>query len=149
MLIYVAAIASFYQCRLRFSHSMVDNMVNMSSYRFDMCFLPICVGAYAYYQCICTTGTTGFPECQLHSGKAQLHLGKPSPSATLGEEPPANPPTEKAPSPSVENRALGKGFAECRTGTRGRLDAVGQRPTSFSFFFFPECNTRERFLNFF
>ena len=71
-----------------------------------------------------TTGTAGFPECQLHSGKAQLHSGKPSPSATLGEEPPANPLTVKAPSPSVENRALGEGFAECRADTRGRLDAV-------------------------
>ena len=96
-----------------------------------------------------TTGTAGFPECQLHSGKAQLHSGKPSPSATLGEEPPANSLTGKSPSPSVKNRALGEGFAECRAGTRGRLDAVGRRPTSFFFIFFPECNTRERFLNFF
>ena len=106
--------------------------------------------------CYLTTGTAGFPECQLHSGKAQLHSGKPSPSATLGEEPPANPFTGKSPSPSVKNRALGVGFAECRAGTRGRLDAVGRWPTSFSFsfsfsflIFFPECNTRERFLNFF
>jgi len=101
----------------------------------------------------CTTGTAGFPECQLHSGKAQLYSGKPSPSATLGEEPPANPLTGKAPSPSAENRALGEGFAECRAGTRGRFHAVGRRPTpfSFSFFFifFPECNTRGRFLIFF
>ena len=69
----------------------------------------------------------------MHSGKAQLHSGKPS--------------------PSVENRALGEGFAECRADTRGRLDAVGRRPTPFVFFyffiFFPECNTRERFLIFF
>ena len=81
-----------------------------------------------------------------------MHSGKPSPSATLGEEPPANPPTGKASSPSVENSALGEGFAECRAGTRGRLDAVGRRPTPFSFLFlifFPECNTRERFLIFF
>ena len=83
-----------------------------------------------------TTGTAGFPECRLHSGKAQLHSGKPSPSATLGEEPPANPPTGKAPSPSVENRALGEGFVECRAGTRRRLDAVGRRPTLFAFFLF-------------
>ena len=86
-------------------------------------------------------------------GEGQLHSEKPSPSATFGEEPPANPPTGKAPSSSVENRALGEDFAECRAGTRGRLDAVGRRPTPFSFFsfliFFPECNTRKRFLNFF
>ena len=67
----------------------------------------------------------------------------------LGEEPPANPLTGKSPSPSVKNRALGEGFAECRAGTRGRLDAVGRRPTFFFLIFFPECNTRERFLNFF
>ena len=82
-----------------------------------------------------------------------MHSGKPSPSAILGEEPPANPFTRKSPSPTVKNRALGEGFAECRAGTRGRLDAVGRRPTPFSFFsfliFFPECNTRERFLIFF
>ena len=83
-----------------------------------------------------TTGTAGFPECPLHSGKAQLHSGKPSPSATLGEEPPANPLTEKSPSPSVKNRALGEGFAECRVGTRGRFHAFGRRPTPFSFSFF-------------
>ena len=92
-----------------------------------------------------TTGIAGFPECQLHSGKAQLHSGKPSPSATLGEEPPANPPTGKAPSPSVENRALGEGFAECRAGTRGRLDAVGRRPTPFFLFSSPSATFEKDF----
>jgi hypothetical protein len=42
------------------------------------------IGTYTAY----TTGDTCFPECQMHSGKAKKHLGKPSPSATLGEEPP-------------------------------------------------------------
>ena len=69
-------------------------------------------------------------------GEGPVALGEASPSATLGEEPPANPLTGKSPSPSVKNRALGEGFAECRAGTRGRLDAVGRRPTSFSFFLF-------------
>ena len=77
------------------------------------------------YFVLCTTGTAGFPECQLQSVKAQLHSGKPFPSATLGEKPPANPLTGKSSSPSVKNRALGEDFAECRADTRGRLDAVG------------------------
>ena len=77
-----------------------------------------------------------------------MHSGKPSPSATLGEEPLANPPTGKAPSPSVENRALGKGFAECRAGTREIFDAVGRRPTPFSFFSSPSATLGEDFLFF-
>ena len=64
------------------------------------------------------------------------HSGKPSPSATLGEDPPANPYPAKASFPSAENRVLGEGFAECRAGTRERFDAVGRRPTPFSFFLF-------------
>ena len=95
-----------------------------------------------------TTGTAGFPKCQLHSGNAQLHSGKPSPSATLGEEPPANPLTGKAPSPSVENRALGEGFAECRAGTRGRLDVIGRRPTPF-FYFLPRVQHSGKIFDFF
>ena len=83
-----------------------------------------------------TTGTAGFPECQLHSGKAQLHSGKPSPSATLGEDPPANPHPAKVSFLSAKNCALGEGFAECRAGTRERFDVVGRRPTPFSFFYF-------------
>ena len=63
----------------------------------------------------------------MHSGKAQLHSGKPSPSATLGEDLPANPHPAKASFLSAENRALGEGFAECRAGTRERFDAVGRR----------------------
>jgi hypothetical protein len=31
-----------------------------------------------------TMGDAGFPECQMHSGKAPKHSGKASPSATLG-----------------------------------------------------------------
>ena len=85
----------------------------------------------------------------MHSGKAQLHSGKPSPSATLGEEPPANPPTRKAPSPSVENRALGECFAECRAGTRGRLDAVGRRPKPFFFYFLPRVQHSGKIFEFF
>ena len=72
----------------------------------------------------------------MHSGKAQLHSGKLSPSVTLGEDPPANPHPVKASFPSAENRALGEGFAECRAGTRERFDAVGRRPAPFSFFLF-------------
>ena len=89
----------------------------------------------------------GFPECPLHSGKAQLHSEKTSPSATLGEEPPANPLTGKSPSPSVKNRALGEGFAECRAGTRGRLDAVGRR--CFLFDFLPRVQHSEKIFEFF
>jgi hypothetical protein len=33
-----------------------------------------------------TTGVTRFPECLKHLGKSPKHSGKPSPSATLGEE---------------------------------------------------------------
>ena len=98
---------------------------------------------------VITTGTAGFPECRLHSGKAQLHSGKPSPSATLGEEPPANPIAGKSSSPSVKNRALGEDFAECRAGTRGRLDAVGRRPTSFFFYFLPRVQHSGKFFEFF
>ena len=83
-----------------------------------------------------TTAASGFPECQLHSGKAELYSGKPSPSATLGEDPPANPHPAKASFPSAENRALGEGFAECRAGTRERFDAVSRWPTPFYFFLF-------------
>jgi hypothetical protein len=43
-------------------------------------------------------GDTCFPECQMHSGKAKKHSGKPSPSATLGEELPGMPFTGKRPS---------------------------------------------------
>ena len=78
-----------------------------------------------------------------------MHSGKPSPSATLGEEPPANPPTGKASSPSVENRALGEGFAECRAGTRGKLDAVGRRPTLFFFYFLPRVQHSGKIFDFF
>ena len=78
----------------------------------------------------------------MHSGKAQLHSG---------EDPPTNPHLAKASFPSVENRALGEGFAECRAGTRERFDTVGRRPTPFSFFYYflSRVNTRGRFLNFF
>ena len=53
-----------------------------------------------------------------------MHSGKPSPSATLGEDPPANPHPAKASFSSAENHALGEGFAECRAGTREIFDAV-------------------------
>ena len=76
----------------------------------------------------CSTAASG-----LHWGKAQLHLGKLSLSATLGEDPPANPHPAKASFPSVENRTLGEGFAECRAGTWERFDAIGRWPTPFSF----------------
>ena len=66
-------------------------------------------------------------------------------SAALGEEPPANPLTGKSSSPSVKNRALGEGFAECRAGTRGRLDAVGRRPTPFFLFSSPSATLGKDF----
>jgi hypothetical protein len=72
-----------------------------------------------------TTGEPCFPECQMHSGKAQKHSGKASPSATLGEEPPGMPLTEKGSSPSAKNRTLGEAFPECRSSTRGRFHVVG------------------------
>jgi hypothetical protein len=72
-----------------------------------------------------TTGGTCFLECQMHSGEAQKHSGKPSPSATLGEELPGMPLTGKRSSPSAKNRTLGEAFPECRPSTRERFDAVG------------------------
>jgi hypothetical protein len=67
-----------------------------------------CLACYCYT----TTGDTCFPKCQMHSWKAQKHLGKPSPSATLGEEPPGMPLT-------------GKVFPECQKSyTPGSLSRV-------------------------
>jgi hypothetical protein len=57
-----------------------------------------------------TTGDTWFLECQMHSEKGQKHSGKPSPSATLEEEPPRMPFTGKRSSPSAKNRTLGEEF---------------------------------------
>jgi hypothetical protein len=68
-----------------------------------------------------TTGDRVFPECRLHSGKGQLHSGKPSPSATLGEEDSVKRFTGKPASPRVKNRALGEYFPERHASTRGRL----------------------------
>jgi hypothetical protein len=95
-----------------------------------------------------TTGDAGFPECQMHSGKTQKHSGKPSPSATLGEEPPGMPLTGKSSSPSAKNRTLGEDFPECRYSTRGRVNAVGAVRLFFLKILFPECNTRGRVLFF-
>jgi hypothetical protein len=61
----------------------------------------------------------------MHSGKGQKHSGKPSLSASLGEEPPGMPLTGKRSSPSAKNRTLGEAFPECRPSTRGRFNAVG------------------------
>jgi hypothetical protein len=60
-----------------------------------------------------TTGEAGFPECQMHSGKAPKHSGKASPSATLGEGLPGMLLTGKRPSPSANFLALGEAFPEC------------------------------------
>jgi hypothetical protein len=68
-----------------------------------------------------TTTSTCFSECQLHSGKAQKHSGKPSPSATLREELTAIPLMVKRRSPSAKNRALEESFLECRASTRGKI----------------------------
>jgi hypothetical protein len=76
-------------------------------------------------QAAATTGDSSFPECQMHSGKGHKHSGKPSPSATLGEEPPGMPLTGKRPSPSAKNRTLGEASPECHPSTRGSFDAVG------------------------
>jgi hypothetical protein len=72
-----------------------------------------------------TTGVTRFPECLKHSGKSPKHSGKPSPSATLGEELPGKWFTGKRSSPSAKNRTLGEGFPECHGSTRGRFNTVG------------------------
>jgi len=81
----------------------------------------------------------------MHSGKAQLHSGKPSPSATLGEECPGYLFTGNASSPRAKNHALGEGFSESRPNTRGRVDAVGGSRRRFLLKkIFPECNTRGR-----
>ena len=113
------------------------------------CLTRFCLGT--------TTGGGLFAECLLHSAKAALHSAKSLPSATLGKEPPSNPLPVKAALPSAKFRALGKGFAECRAGTRQRFDAVGRWPMPSNFFLkklFAECHssgTRQRnlFLNLF
>jgi hypothetical protein len=70
-------------------------------------------------------GATCFPECLKYSGKSQKHSGKPSLSATLGEELPRTRFTGKRSSPSAKNRTLGEGFPECLGSTQGRFNAVG------------------------
>jgi hypothetical protein len=65
-------------------------------------------------------GDRVFPGWKMHSGKDQLHSGKPSPSATLGEESPGKRSTGKPPSLRVGNRTLREGFTERRESTRGR-----------------------------
>jgi len=73
----------------------------------------------------------------MHSGKAQLHSGKPSPSATLREECSGYLFTEKTSSPRAKNRALEEGFPESRSDTRVTVDVVGEQSTPFpSLFFF-------------
>jgi hypothetical protein len=88
-----------------------------------------------------TTGVTHFPECLQHSGKSQKHSGKPSPSATLGEELPGKWFTGKRSSPSAKNRTLREGFPECHSSTRGRFNTVS---AVHFFLLFPECCTRGR-----
>jgi hypothetical protein len=69
--------------------------------------LMMCVYGAALQSGI-TTGDGVFPECRLHSGKGQLHSGKLSPSATLGEEDPGKSSTGKPTSPRVkESRTRG------------------------------------------
>ena len=70
----------------------------------------------------------------MHSAKAPMHSANPLSSATLAKEPPLNPLPAKAALPSAKFWALGKGFAECRAGTRQRFDTVGRRPTPSNFF---------------
>jgi hypothetical protein len=82
----------------------------------------------------------------MHSGKAPKHSGKPSPRATLGEEPPGMPLTGKRPSPSAKNHTLGEAFPECHPPPRGRFNTVG---VVSLFLLFPECNTRGRNFLFF
>ena len=82
-------------------------------------------------------------------GEGPVALGEAFPECNTREEPPANPLTGKSPSPSVKNRALGEGFAECRVGTRGRLDAVGRRPTPFFFYFLPRVQHSGKIFEFF
>jgi len=67
----------------------------------------------------------------MHSGKAQLHSEKPSPSATLGEEGPGYLFTGKASSPRAENRALGEGFPESRLALRDELTPLVSRRRRF------------------
>ena len=64
--------------------------------------------------------------------RVPVALGKGS--FALGKEPPSNPLPVKAALSSAKFRALGKGFVECRVGTRQRFDAVGRRPTTSNFF---------------
>jgi hypothetical protein len=79
-----------------------------------------------------------FTECLQHSGKTVLHSGKSS--ATLGEDPPAIPPTGKNYSPSAKNLALGEGFPECHARTWGTFDAAGYGRRRLLFSFLPRVH---------
>ena len=63
----------------------------------------------------CTTGLLEFAECPKHSAKGIKHSANCSPSVTLGELHSVKNDSAKTSLPSVFCRALGKGFAECRT----------------------------------
>jgi hypothetical protein len=95
-----------------------------------------------------TTGEAGFPECQMHSGKAPKHSGKTyrgcfSRGSALPE--------------CQFSHALGEPFPECQPSSRGRFNAVDtvsrfftlprvqHSGKNFLFWnFFPKCNTRAR-----
>jgi hypothetical protein len=89
----------------------------------------------------CHYGRRLLPRVPNALGEGEKHSGKPSPSATLGEEPPGMPLTGKRSSPSAKNRTLGEDvtpsvsfvffleslFPECpipRTRGRKKLDYI-------------------------
>jgi len=77
-----------------------------------------------------TSSTRGRPSCTW--ARPSCTWGRLPVSATLGEEPPANPLTGMASSLRAENHALGEGFPKSRADTRGKINAVGGRSTLFS-----------------
>jgi hypothetical protein len=96
-----------------------------------------------------TTGDGGFPECIWHSGKREKHSGKPSPSATLGEEAPGMPLTGKMSSPSAKSHTLGEAFPECHLSTRGRFNTVNVVCFFFEKSSSPSATLGEEFCYFF
>ena len=77
-------------------------------------------------QGLTTTGLLEFAECPKHSAKGIKHSANCSPSVILGELHSVKNDSAKTSLPSVFCRALGKGFAECRTLGKGRtLGKVG------------------------
>jgi hypothetical protein len=71
-----------------------------------------------------TTGFRRFARCRKHLANATLQSVKHLPGVALGKEPPTKSQSAKISLLGVFYRAPGKGFAECKPGTRQRKVAV-------------------------